>query len=289
MAETIYSDKRVPNGEFLILISRGDIEAVTNYLTAFESTLTSSKSLCLSVAVQFNQGAILQVLLDNALLKPDSVEQTALLEKSVSPKKWISFQTLLDHDHCDPCVNDWKILCIISESWEHKGSNHDLLKEFTSKERVRQLMDQHQQWDYFLEKAIHYSDLGMLEFALNQDGTSINVNAPQVIRAAMSVFFSSEDFCGTLDLLSRHNSFEPVIDEDPRILLKVMERDRKYLASFLLSKKQRFFSVPFRQRAFDEGCRLRYSCSAFLAQHPEIVVSHKQTKTLEFSFMAIKD
>ncbi|KAJ3398641.1 hypothetical protein HDU80_008711 [Chytriomyces hyalinus] len=280
MAEIIFSDKRVPNGKFLGSIARGDAEAVTNYLAASEGSLSSIKTLCLSVAVQFNQSGILQILCEQ--LKPNSVEQTKLLEKSASSKLWAAFQTILDNDQFDPCANDWKTLNILKDTWVDMFSYHEPLKAFASKERVRQLMGQHQKWEFLLENAIGHRNRPMLEFVLKQAGADVNINAPQVIKTAIQVGTSSEESCRMLNRLARHKSFQPVVDADPSILLKVMTRHREYLASFLLSKKQKFFNVAYLQKTFDEGCRLHYKGSAFLARHPKIQVSHEQNKTVQF-------
>ncbi|KAJ3224669.1 hypothetical protein HDU81_008383 [Chytriomyces hyalinus] len=282
MAETFFSDTRIPSGEFLKSIARGDVEAVTNYLAVSKGNISSIKTLCLSVAAQFNQSAILQLLRDNEQLRLDAVEQTKLLENCALPKKWSSFQTLLDNDQFDPCANDWKILGILSDAWVYIPSYHEPLKEFTSKERVRKLMRQHQKLEFLLENAIGHGNHPMLEFVLKKGGADVNVNAPQVIKTAMTVGTSSENHRQILDRLARHKSFHPVADADPRILLKGMKRHSEYLARFLLLKEQRFFSVAYLQTVFDEGCRLHYNGSAFLARHRKIKVSREQTKTAEF-------
>ncbi|KAI8820605.1 hypothetical protein BJ741DRAFT_638434 [Chytriomyces cf. hyalinus JEL632] len=282
MAEILFSDKRIPNGEFLKSIARGDAEAVTNYLAVSEVKLSNIKTLCQSVAVQFHQNTILQLLRDIEQLKPGSADQIKLLERAALSKKWTAFQTIVDNDQFDPCANDWKILSILSNAWVYMPSYHEPLIAFTSKERVRQLMGQHQKWEFLLENAIGHRNHPLLEFVLKQAGSDVNVNSPQVIKTAMKVGTATEDSCRIFNRLARHKSFQTVVDADASILLKVMIRHREYLSSFLLSKKQKFFSVAFLQKTFDEGCRLHYTGSAFLACHPKIQVSHEQAKTVEF-------
>ncbi|KAI8820606.1 hypothetical protein BJ741DRAFT_584934 [Chytriomyces cf. hyalinus JEL632] len=218
MAETLFADTRIPNSEFLVSISQGDVEGVTNYLALSEGNLSSSSitALCLFLAVSFNHSAILTVLLENEQFQRNSFEIRVLLGKRDI------FHAFFNEDQYDLCTTNWFILQMLSNS------------------KVRRAMGQHQKWEFLVKMAFLLESHVLLEYVLTQEGTGFNVNAPKAIRVApLSV---NQKVHQMLDDLASRELFQPLLDEEPRPLLSVLKDPSEPITNYVLSKEQKFFS-----------------------------------------------
>ncbi|KAJ3227333.1 hypothetical protein HDU81_006764 [Chytriomyces hyalinus] len=272
MAETILSDARIPNGEFLISICRGDVEAVTNYPPLSESNFSSIKALCLFFAVRFNQSAVLHVLLNKEQFTDYSYEPGA-------SESWTQFRRLFNDDEYALCATNWFIVQILSSKSKLSAPSLELFKKFGSECEVRDVMGQHRKWEFLLEMAFLFESRELFEFVFTNPGSG---NSPQVIRAVLR-FANQTRLFGMLDYQACRELFQPVLVEDPCLLLNILKDPCESIGDYLLSNDQKFFSIAYLQRAFDVGCRLHCRGStSVLVHHPEIQVSNQQAETVEF-------
>ncbi|KAJ3227332.1 hypothetical protein HDU81_006763 [Chytriomyces hyalinus] len=175
MAKTLFSDKGIPNGKFLISICQGDIEAVTNHPALSETDLNGVKALWLFLAVHFNQSVVLQVLLSKEQFKHYSYEP-------VASENWALFRKLFNEDQSALCVTNWFILQILSSKCKFNAPCRDLFNKFTSECGVRDVMSRHQKWEFLLEMAFLFESRVLFEFVFTNAGAGNKINIAKVTK-----------------------------------------------------------------------------------------------------------
>ncbi|KAJ3407357.1 hypothetical protein HDU80_009034 [Chytriomyces hyalinus] len=282
IAETLFLDRRVKNGEFLLSIARGDVDAVTKHLdSSATSTLADPRKVCLLVAIHFDQPDVLTVLLKDKRLCPTDHHHQNLLRDSAVAQSWKVFRNLIGHPRSNPFRKEWRLYELLCSGDTYDEDRLEAFKAFVSREDVKQCMDC-ARWTVALEFACEIGAMNLLEYVLAEAGDEFDFGCADVIGPAIMHANTRDGGDQMLSILASHKSFRPRDTLVAYHFVNSMPIPTSPLAKYVLSKDQRFFSPVCLQKAFDDGCKFEMKgVVEILIQLPGIQVSPSQSEVVE--------
>ncbi|KAJ3260041.1 hypothetical protein HDU77_001558 [Chytriomyces hyalinus] len=258
IAETLFLDRRVKNGEFLLSVARGDVDAVTKYLyLSANSNLAGPRKVCLSVAIHFDQPDVLTVLLQDKRLYPTDHHHQDLLKESAVGQCWKVFRNLIGHPRSNPFRKKWDLYELLCSGDTYEEDRLEAFKAFVSREDVKKCMDR-TQWSVPLELACKIGAMNLFEYVLAEAGDNVDINRSAVVGAAIMHARKRDGGDQILSILASHKSFRP--------------RDTLVANHF----------VNAMPKAFDDGCTFEIKgVVEILSQLPGIQVSPSQAEVVE--------
>ncbi|KAJ3234903.1 hypothetical protein HDU81_001046 [Chytriomyces hyalinus] len=282
VAELLYSC--IPNGPFFMAVSQGNLDAVTKYLALEELDPSTSNNLCLSLATHFNQIDVLKVLLRDSRILLDVDEQFSLMETAVSDLKWGVFHAFLaatKHDFDDDVSELLRRFCeasFLDNDW------FTAFDAYVCHERVEPVMGP-SEWNIPLAFACRVGSKRLVKYVLAQAGENVEVNAHDVVFAAIKRASKRTGVDDILDILASHDSFRPLFLEDTNMLITGLRTESSSLATYVQRKDQRFFSTTYLQRAFNDGFNSHFKqIVKTLAILPQIEISPEQQQLLKSGY-----
>ncbi|KAJ3260040.1 Threonine aldolase [Chytriomyces hyalinus] len=282
IAETLFLAPRVKNGEFLLSIARGDVDAVTKHLdsSANFNHANPNKS-CLSVAIHYDQPDVLTVLMqDKRLLLTDSHHQNLLRDSAVG-QSWKVFRNLIGHPRSNPFQMKWKLFKLLCSGETYAEDRLEAFKAFVSREDVKKCMDC-ARWGEPLQLACKIGAMNLFKYVLTEAGDTVDINRSAVVGAAIERASARQSGVQMLKILASRKSFRPLDTEMTGQLVSTLRAPTSPLAEYVLSKDQRFFSPAYLQRAFNDACKSKVKRAVeTLSQLPGIQVSPSQSEVIE--------
>ncbi|KAI8827753.1 hypothetical protein BJ741DRAFT_628959 [Chytriomyces cf. hyalinus JEL632] len=282
IAETLFLDRRVKDGEFLLSVARGDVDAVTKYLHLFaKSNLAGPRKVCLLVAIHFDQPDVLTVLLQDKRLYPTDHHHQDLLKESAVGQSWKVFRNLIGHPRSNPFQKKWNLYELLCNGDTYEDDRLEAFKAFVSREDVKKCMDR-TRWSAPLQLACKIGARNLLEYVLAEAGDTVDFNCADVIGPAIKHARTQDGGDQILSILASHKSFRPSDTLVAHHFVIAMPVPTSPLAKYVLSKDQRFFSPACLQEAFDDGCNYEIKgVVEILIQLPFIQVSPSQSEVVE--------
>ncbi|KAI8830932.1 hypothetical protein BJ741DRAFT_711766 [Chytriomyces cf. hyalinus JEL632] len=114
-----------------------------------------------------------------------------------------------------------------------------------------------------------------------QGGENVEVNAQDIVFEAIKHASRRTDIDKILDILASHETFRPLFMEDTNLLITPLRINPSSLTTYVRSKDQRFFSIVYLQRAFNDGFNSHFKqILKTLAVLPQIEISPEQERFL---------
>ncbi|KAJ3237148.1 hypothetical protein HDU81_009904 [Chytriomyces hyalinus] len=207
IAETLFLDGRVKNGEFLLSVARGDVDAVTKYLhLSANSNLAGPKKVFLLIAVHFDQPEVLTVLLQDKRLRAGVEHHQRLLRESAVGQSWKVFRNLIGHPQSDPFQKKWNLYNLLCSGETYEDYKLEAFKAFVSLKEVK-MRWVYTRWSAPLELACKIGAINLLEYVLATAGGIADVNCSDVIRGAIMHARTRDGGDRILKILAGHESF----------------------------------------------------------------------------------
>ncbi|KAJ3260043.1 hypothetical protein HDU77_001560 [Chytriomyces hyalinus] len=281
IAETLFLDGRVKNGEFLLSVARGDVDAVTKYLhLSATSNLADPEKACLSVAIHFDQPDVLSVLLQDTRLYPVVKDHQRLLRDSAVGQSWKVFRNLIGHPRSNPFQKKWDLYKLLCSGDTYEEDRLEAFKAFVSREDVKKCMDS-TRWSVPLELACKIGAMNLFEYVLAEVGDTVGINHSTVVGAAIEHASACQSGVQMLKILAGRKLFRPLDKQGTSHLVNALRAPTSPLAEYVLSKDQRFFSPAYLQRAFNDACKSKVKRAVeTLSQLPGIQVSPSQSEVV---------
>ncbi|KAI8829404.1 hypothetical protein BJ741DRAFT_712966 [Chytriomyces cf. hyalinus JEL632] len=116
MAEVFLLDDRIPNGQFLLSVLQGDIEAVEAMLAEKDWDPTQPGDWCLKLATNQNRPDILELLLSDERVQLKKETQNVCMKLAVERPMWRVFDSIADKAIPAPNAEEQKCLSAFSFS-----------------------------------------------------------------------------------------------------------------------------------------------------------------------------
>ncbi|KAJ3232576.1 hypothetical protein HDU78_006980 [Chytriomyces hyalinus] len=246
VVETLLSDKRVANGEFLKAVLHGDGDSVTMFLANPESDPAVLGNLGVKLALYFNRPDVLEKLLQDVRIFPYSLKDSFLFSKAVGKKEyWSVYQILLKNA---------RMYALSEKDWIEAMCEHNNLEAVFAMISHGQLKSSagSDLWRKLLTAACNNGAYTIVAYILDMEDPGIDINAVDFDES----FFQSveEKHARVLALFGADKRFQPYdtwnidghIDSASRFasspFAKLIRTDSRFFApSFLKQLAERAF------------------------------------------------
>ncbi|KAI8830233.1 hypothetical protein BJ741DRAFT_620886 [Chytriomyces cf. hyalinus JEL632] len=201
VVETLLSDKRVANGEFLKAVLHGDVDSVTIFLANPESDPAVLGNLSVKLAIYFTRPDVLEKLLQDMRIFPYSLKDSFLFSKAVGKKEyWSVYQILLKNARMHALSED----CWIEVICEH--NNLEAVFALISHGQLKSSVESNL-WRNLLQAACNHGAYTIVAYILDMEDPEIDINAVDFDES----FFQSveEKHARILALFGADKRFQP--------------------------------------------------------------------------------